>query len=180
MCLSDYRQGFGLDIGFIALFNTQLVITLNYSAIADFHTLHITTAHDKSFPARSVFTSSCLVTDSNNGCFLAEQWLHSNWTILASTVLLITPLHGPSGKHRFQQYLYFCMRIVCRGNVLTESLPRYGSARYNILLFFSHELMVYRRTTGVVQQLSPNSHFAEALGILRFLATFMKFSTETD
>jgi hypothetical protein len=31
----------GLDIGF----NTQLVITLNYGAIADLHTLQITTAH---------------------------------------------------------------------------------------------------------------------------------------
>jgi hypothetical protein len=40
---------------------TWLVITLNYSAIANFHTLQITTAHAKSFPACSVFTSSCLV-----------------------------------------------------------------------------------------------------------------------
>jgi hypothetical protein len=36
--------GIGLDIGFIDDFNTQLVITLNYSAIAD-HTLQITSAY---------------------------------------------------------------------------------------------------------------------------------------
>jgi hypothetical protein len=47
--LSDCRRGFGLEIGFIDHFNTQLVTTLNYSAIADFHTLQITTAHAKLF-----------------------------------------------------------------------------------------------------------------------------------
>jgi hypothetical protein len=31
--------GFGLDVGFIDDFSTEFVITLNYSAIADFHTL---------------------------------------------------------------------------------------------------------------------------------------------
>jgi hypothetical protein len=37
--LSDSRRGFGLDIGFTDHFNTQLVITLNYSTITNFHTL---------------------------------------------------------------------------------------------------------------------------------------------
>jgi hypothetical protein len=40
--MSDSRRGFGLNIGFINHFNTQLVITLNYSAIADFHALQVT------------------------------------------------------------------------------------------------------------------------------------------
>jgi hypothetical protein len=40
-CMSDCRRGFGLDIGFIDHFGTQLVITLNYSTIADFHTLQV-------------------------------------------------------------------------------------------------------------------------------------------
>jgi hypothetical protein len=44
-CMSDSRLGFGLEIGFIDDFNTQLVITLNYSVIADLHTLQITTTH---------------------------------------------------------------------------------------------------------------------------------------
>jgi hypothetical protein len=43
------------------------VITLNYTTIADFHTLQVTVMHTKFFPAHSVFTSSCLVTASNNG-----------------------------------------------------------------------------------------------------------------
>jgi hypothetical protein len=47
--MGDYRRGFGLEIGFIDHFNTRLVNTLNYSAIADFHTLQITTPYAKSF-----------------------------------------------------------------------------------------------------------------------------------
>jgi hypothetical protein len=38
--MSDSRRGFGLDIGFVDHFHTQLVTTLNYSAT--FHTLQIT------------------------------------------------------------------------------------------------------------------------------------------
>jgi hypothetical protein len=41
----------GLDIGFIDHFNTKLVITLNYSAMANFHTVQFTRAQAKSFPA---------------------------------------------------------------------------------------------------------------------------------
>jgi hypothetical protein len=37
--INESRRGFGLDIGFIDYINTQLVITLNYNAIASFHTL---------------------------------------------------------------------------------------------------------------------------------------------
>jgi hypothetical protein len=53
--------------------------------------------------------------------------------VLASTVLLITSLHGPSRKPRFRQYLYCCMRMICRRNVFTQPLPRHGSTRCNIL-----------------------------------------------
>jgi hypothetical protein len=56
-----------LDTEFIEHFNTQLAITFNYSAIADFHALPIIPAHAKSFPACSVFTIRLLVTASNNG-----------------------------------------------------------------------------------------------------------------
>jgi hypothetical protein len=44
--MSDCRRGFGLKIGFI---DTRLVTALNYSAIANLHTLQITTAPAKSF-----------------------------------------------------------------------------------------------------------------------------------
>jgi hypothetical protein len=37
--MSDFRRGFGLDIGFIDRLYTGLVISLNCSAIANFHTL---------------------------------------------------------------------------------------------------------------------------------------------
>jgi hypothetical protein len=47
--MSDYRRGFGLEIGFIDHINTRLVTTINYSTIAYLHTLQITTAHAKSF-----------------------------------------------------------------------------------------------------------------------------------
>jgi hypothetical protein len=52
-------------------------------------------------------------------------------TTIASTVLLITPLHGPSRKHLFQQHLYCCMRIRCCWNMFTKPLPRNGSTCYN-------------------------------------------------
>jgi hypothetical protein len=47
--MSNYRRGFGLDIGFIDHFNTQLVITFYYRAIADVHNLQITRAHRLGF-----------------------------------------------------------------------------------------------------------------------------------
>jgi hypothetical protein len=37
--------GFGLDIGFIYHLYIQLIITLNYNAIAILHTLQITVTH---------------------------------------------------------------------------------------------------------------------------------------
>jgi hypothetical protein len=58
---------FGLVVGFIDHFSTQLVITLNYSAIVDFRTLKIATAHAKSFLVCRVVTRLFLVTASNNG-----------------------------------------------------------------------------------------------------------------
>jgi hypothetical protein len=42
-------DGFGLEIGFIDHINSRLVTTLNYNTIADYHILHITTTHTKSY-----------------------------------------------------------------------------------------------------------------------------------
>jgi hypothetical protein len=47
MTVSGSRQGFGLEIGFIDHFNTRHVTTINYSVIANFHALQITTAYAK-------------------------------------------------------------------------------------------------------------------------------------
>jgi hypothetical protein len=62
---------FGLDAGFIDHVNTQIVIALHYSAIADFQTLEFSREHAKSFPAFNVFTRRFLVAASINGYFSA-------------------------------------------------------------------------------------------------------------
>jgi hypothetical protein len=69
MCISDCRQGFGLEIGFSHHLTTQLVttITSNYSAFANLHTLQITTAPAKFSPACCVLISRSLITASNSG-----------------------------------------------------------------------------------------------------------------
>jgi hypothetical protein len=64
---SDSRRSFGLYIGFIDHFNTQLVFTLNYCASANLHTSQSTRAHAKSFPARNAFTGRFLVADFSVG-----------------------------------------------------------------------------------------------------------------
>jgi hypothetical protein len=62
MC--DYRRAFGVDIGFVDHFNTELEIPLNYSAICNFHT-YKSLVHTLSFPARSNFSRRFLITASN-------------------------------------------------------------------------------------------------------------------
>jgi hypothetical protein len=62
-----------------------------------------------------------------------DQQSFSADSLRSLSVLLTTPLHGPSIKHSFQQYLYCCMRIRCRGNLFTESLPRNGSGIFSYL-----------------------------------------------
>jgi hypothetical protein len=63
MCVSDFRRGIGLEIGFID--HLQVVTSNNYNIIAIFHTLQITTAHGKFFQA--VFTCRFPVPDLTNG-----------------------------------------------------------------------------------------------------------------
>jgi hypothetical protein len=57
-------DGVGLVTRFIDHFNTPLVTTSNYNAIANTLTLQITRAHIK--PSQSAFTSRFLVTEPNN------------------------------------------------------------------------------------------------------------------
>jgi hypothetical protein len=64
--MSDYRRGLDWWLDFTDHFNTQLVITINYSAIADLLTLQTTKTHAKSFKY-AVFISRSLVTASNSG-----------------------------------------------------------------------------------------------------------------
>jgi hypothetical protein len=65
--MRDYKWGFGFDIGLIGPFNTQLLITFNYSAIVNINTLQNIMPYAKSLPECNVFTSSCQVMASNNG-----------------------------------------------------------------------------------------------------------------
>jgi hypothetical protein len=64
---SDYRRGFGSNIGSIDHLYRQLGTTNNYNSIVNLRTLQITTAHAKSFPAYCVVTNRSLVTASNSG-----------------------------------------------------------------------------------------------------------------
>jgi hypothetical protein len=45
-----------------------------------------------------------------------------NWTVL----FFRTTLYGPIRKRIFQQFLYCCLRIRCRGSLFIGSLPRNG------------------------------------------------------
>jgi hypothetical protein len=87
-----------LETLFIGHFNTRLVTTLNYSAIANRHTLQITAAYTNSF--KSTVTSRFPVTDLNNGDSSNEPTNSSleetpvQFGILTSIVLLVSHRHG--------------------------------------------------------------------------------------
>jgi hypothetical protein len=131
-CLRDSRRRFGLDIGITALLNTQLVITLNYSAIADLHTLQITTAYAKSFQTRSVFTSSCLVTAPTMAIpllrgskFFFEWRLPSNFTKPVRVTLrlavyrqLVRLCAKPLETH--DQFFFFQLNARSYSNILSD------------------------------------------------------------
>jgi hypothetical protein len=103
--------GVSLDIGFFGHFTTQLIITLDYSAFANLHTLQFTKAHAKSFPTRSVFTSSFLVTASNNdysSASLLKPSLNGSKPRLA--------LHS-SAQTTYKTQLFHCCPNQIQGNV---------------------------------------------------------------
>jgi hypothetical protein len=125
--------GSGLDIAFIDYLYSQLVTTSNYSATANLHTLQITTASAKSFPACCVFTCRSLVTASNSGDYSAPAHksalnggsiptpsvLHSlsyRTNLVAPAVFLITLRHGPLRPH-----CSFSYANRCHGDVFASS-----------------------------------------------------------
>jgi hypothetical protein len=116
-------MGFGLVNGFIDRLYTQLGTTSNYSAAADLHTLQVTTASAKSFPACYAFISRSLITASNNGdssasalkstlnagslptdCFLHRLLYRSD--LVAPVVFFITSEHGPRRQQLSFSYVY--------------------------------------------------------------------------
>jgi hypothetical protein len=82
-------------------FNTQLVTTLNYNAIANLHTLQITTTYRLVFSVcYTVPTSRFLVTASNSGDFSASEVMplpagHHFTTELSSK---LCPVYNPSAQ----------------------------------------------------------------------------------
>jgi hypothetical protein len=91
-----------LEIGFIDHFNTRLVTTLKYSAIADLHTSQIITAHAIFFSLLSLVVS--LVTAYNIGgssTTPTKSSLHRlpYNSITSKLVPLITSWHVPRRKH---------------------------------------------------------------------------------
>jgi CBS domain containing-hemolysin-like protein len=115
-------MGYGLVNWYFFHLYTPPRITSNYSALANLHTLQITTAPATHFPACCVLTSFSLATAYNSGkssasraqvivsrpsvqksCQLSTQLqrlLYSSSTELVAPVLFhITTLHGPHRKH---------------------------------------------------------------------------------
>jgi hypothetical protein len=124
--MSDCRQSFGLDIGFIDHLHTQLGTTSNYSAIANLHNLKATTAHTKSFPAYCVFISRFLVTASNSEDSSASMLKSSlpidlyfhrlpyRTDLVAPAVFHITPWHCPHRQHTVHSSMLFPLEHVYR------------------------------------------------------------------
>jgi hypothetical protein len=83
-----YRRGFGFDVGFTDHLYTQLQITSNYNAIANLHTLQITTTPTKPFPAYCIFTSRFLVTACNSGNSSASAMAAPYQRLIFSQILV--------------------------------------------------------------------------------------------
>jgi hypothetical protein len=144
--------------GFFDHLCTPFGTTSNYSAIADLHTLQITTASTKSSPSCSVFNSRSLATTSKSGDSSASlsqvlllQSSAQNSTELSvnsllQTVLLIISRQGPHIKHPVSIVVVQLLKLPSNGNAFIEPLPRkvlvnsrisrslhsYSCTRYNI------------------------------------------------
>jgi hypothetical protein len=145
----DSRRGFELDIGLIDHFNAQLIIILNYSVIANFHTLQFIRAHAKCFPVHSVFTSSCLVTAPNN-CFTSASALKSflNGGYLPTTLFFRVTLRGAVYRQSvrlgaeplktdvqfFFFFFFFTIEHLGHSPYVTFSLTRGWHCRLQLLL----------------------------------------------
>jgi hypothetical protein len=81
----------------------------------------------RSFLRRPSFRTACQLFPQLNWIDISSQSSLQSSTALSTTKpqlsSFITTLHGPNRKHRFQQFLYCCLRIRCRGNLFTNPLP---------------------------------------------------------
>jgi hypothetical protein len=144
----DSRRGFGLDIGFFGHFNTQLVILINYSSISNFHTSKLTPAHDKPFPACSVFSSRFLVTAFNSGCSSASVFKSSlnGGSLLTARYNLLTSKQA-SISHQLH-ILLFPVWFSAQVKVKVTLRPTVSQA---ICLGVRHPLGTYEQTFSVWQ-----------------------------
>jgi hypothetical protein len=132
--MRDYRR----DVNWILHLLTPLGTTGKYSAIADFHTLKITTAPDKPFPACCVFTSRSPITASNSGDSSA-----SRTQVLPSPTFVqncLPALHSPElDRHLFSTSLaeldcaqHSTSRLKCQPSTDSQSpSARLGSSLYS-------------------------------------------------
>jgi hypothetical protein len=109
-------------IAFIDHFNTRLVAVLNYSVIANFHTLKITTTHAKSF--QSSFISRSLVAASNSKDSSAaptKSSLHRfPYTLLTIDLQFVSD--------RVENAVHYCTPIIFVGTYLfAKALASNGS-----------------------------------------------------
>jgi hypothetical protein len=147
MCMSDSRQGFGLDIGIVDHFNTQLIITLNYSVIADLHTLQITVTHTLVF---SVCYYTFPGTASNSGYSLTSRLkssLNDGSLPTVNSCSSCSP-YNPSARTTVSNSTSnVARRLLSLEHVCLRLLPRNGSTYYispSLRLFVPNSLQAHR------------------------------------
>jgi hypothetical protein len=96
-----------------------IIITLNYGAIANLHTLQFTTTHAKSLPACSVFTRCFLVTAYNN-CYSSVSVLQ--FSLNGGSLPIVNsysscPPYNPSTQTTVQNPVSNSTSIATRGNL---------------------------------------------------------------
>jgi hypothetical protein len=127
---SAYYHNLGVTVDRVCIVEwvhlyTRLRTTSSYSAVADLHTLQITTAPAKPFPACCVFNSHSLATASNSGdpsashahVLSSQPPVQNSTELIDPTLMVITSWHRP---HRKQH----CVCVCCCWNVFTELFPR--------------------------------------------------------
>jgi hypothetical protein len=158
-CISDYRRGFELEIALID--HLEVVTTSNYNTVANFHTLHFTTTHAKSF--KSAVASHFPVTDLNNGdssatvlsyirSFLhrlhcksltSESELLYDWRFTANQFVLATSPLRPTTR-----IFIFQLHTCGYSPYVTSSLTRGWLCRLQLLLVLASAVILRSDSRG--------------------------------
>jgi hypothetical protein len=152
--------GFGLEIGFIGQLYTQLVTTSNYGANANLHTLQFTATHTQSFLARSVFTSSCLITALTIAIPLLPgsipPWMAAifqlNWLRVRVTLRLAVYRQsvrlGDKPLETHDQRLFFQLNPCGQSAYVTSSLTRRWFCCLQLLLVLASAVILGSESRG--------------------------------